>query len=77
MKSLTFELHNVTTEALGKTFVARIAGQSHSNPTAAQEETNLLTPSILGEEMSQKIIGVCVINKECESHVQLTETAYF
>lgn len=45
--SLTFELHDITTSTLGKTFLTCIAGQRHGNSTATQQETNLLTTSIL------------------------------
>jgi len=47
MMSLTFELHDITISTLEKTFMTCIAGQRHGNPTATQEETNLLTTSIL------------------------------
>lgn len=45
--SLTFELHDITTSILEKAFVTRVAGQCHCYSTAAQQETDLLTPSIL------------------------------
>lgn len=44
---LTFELWDLSCCALGKTLMAGITGQRHSNATAAQQESNLLAAGIL------------------------------
>lgn len=45
--TLTFELWDLSCCALGKTFVAGVTGQRHGNAAATQQESNLLTASIL------------------------------
>jgi len=45
--ALTFELWYFPSGSFRKAFVASVTGQSHCNPTTAQEKTDLLTSCIL------------------------------
>lgn len=44
---LTFELWDLSCRALGQPLMAGVTGQRHGNATAAQQESNLLTASVL------------------------------
>lgn len=46
---LTFELRDLPRRALRQSFVAGVAGQGNSNPTAAKQEADLLASCVLGE----------------------------
>lgn len=47
---LTFELHDLSTGRLGKSFETNFTGQRQADPAAAQQEANLLAASVLQRE---------------------------
>lgn len=71
----TFELWDLSCCTLGQTLMAGITGQSHSNPTAAQQKSNLLTTSILLDIKSTRGKGVkaLAVTTKLLNYLRLTD----